>query len=167
MGFLGDLVAGIIQMGVALIGVVLVIAALFFYTVHADIEDKMEGVCDSGNIFVEIATYEDCDEAQQASNTSRSLAIGCGFFGLIMLYGARHKSKNKGEAKQTETPDENIPLPIIPVPSQGGAPNQNMAPQSQEEKYKMLEKLDSMRDKGIITEEEFQKEKEKILSYAP
>ena len=35
---------------------------------------------------------------------------------------------------------------------------------SNQERYQTLEKLDSMRDKGIISEEEFQKEKDRILN---
>ena len=46
-------------------------------------------------------------------------------------------------------------------------PQHNLQPPSgisDQERYQTLEKLDSMRDKGIISEEEFQKEKDRILN---
>ena len=47
------------QLCLALFGVGLFLAALYFYNIHMDIEDAMEGVCDSGDIIVEILTYDD------------------------------------------------------------------------------------------------------------
>ena len=154
MASLGDAVRSLGRLGLAFIGVVLFLAALFFYNIHANIEDDMECICDSGEIFVEILTYEDCNEAQQSSNLMRTWAIGCGFFGLVFMYGA-HKSHN--DSKKVESNNKEVYV----------QPQHNLQPTSgisDQERYQTLEKLDSMRDKGIISEEEFQKEKDKILN---
>jgi len=63
--------------------------------------------------------------------------------------------------------DEHLYSDYPPFSSTYNQPQYSLQPTSSvstQEKYKTLEKLDSMRDKGIISEEEFQKEKDKILN---
>ncbi len=144
--------AGVVK---AIIGVVLLLVALFFYNIHANIEDAIEGICDSGEILVEILTYEDCSEAQQSSNRMRTWALAFGFVGLYFMYSS-HKSHS--DSKKVES---NNSKGVYVQPQHNLQPTSEISAQ---EKYQTLEKLDSMRDKGIISEEEFQKEKDKILN---
>ena len=137
------------------IGVALLLVALFFYTIHANIEDAMEGICDSGEILVEILTYEDCSEAQQNSNKMRTWALALGFIGLYFMYSS-HKSRS--DSKKVKS---NNSKRVYVQPQHNLQPTSEISAQ---EKYQTLEKLDSMRDKGILSEEEFQKEKDKILN---
>ena len=139
----------------AIIGVVLLLVALFFYNIHANIEDSMEGICDSGEILVEILTYEDCSEAQQSSNRMRTWALAFGFVGLYFMYSSHKSHSDSKKVKSNNSKGVYV------------QPQHNLQPTSEisnQEKYQTLEKLDSMRDKGIISEEEFQKEKDKILN---
>jgi hypothetical protein len=52
MASLGSVAKSLGELAVAFIGVLLFLAALYFYNIHMDIEDAMEGICDSGDIIV-------------------------------------------------------------------------------------------------------------------
>jgi len=159
MASLGDVVRSLGRLGLAFIGVVLFLAALFFYNIHSNIEDEMEGICDSGEIFVEILTYEDCNEAQQSSNLMRTWAIGCGFFGLVLMYGAQ---KSYSDSEKVKSNLANIPNVVVESPP---LPNVEIELPKEEmgDKFSEIERLGELKDKGLLTEEEFQAEKSKLL----
>ena len=136
---------------VLLAGLVSFFGAFLFYKIHLDIEDAIEGICSSGDILVEVLTYEDCHEAQSVSNNYRIYAMITFLFSLYCFYDARRISAKRTNQKNIVAP-ETTPTFTASTSSV-----------STQEKYQTLEKLDSMRDKGIISEEEFQKEKDKIL----
>jgi len=79
-----DTVGGAI---VTLLGCVLVVIALFVYYQHMMMEDSMEGICDSGNIIIEVGTAEECHAIQERSNMYLIIAIGTAFFGLLGVIG--------------------------------------------------------------------------------
>ena len=147
------------QLCLALFGVGLFLAALYFYNIHMDIEDAMEGVCDSGDIIVEILTYDDCNEAQQTSNQLRTWAIGCGFFGLVLMYGAQ---KSYSDSEKVKSNLANIPNVVVESPP---LPNVEIELPKEEmgDKFSEIERLGELKDKGLLTEEEFQAEKSKLL----
>ena len=149
MASFGRLLNTLGQFVSAFIGVMLVFAALYFYYIHRNIEDAMEGVCDSGDVFVEVLTYDDCSEAQQSSNSLRTWSFGCGFFGLLLMYYANKSHSEAKKNKQTMT-NTNIP-------------NVNLPKEDVTDKFSEIERLGELKDKGLLTEEEFQAEKLKLL----
>ena len=159
MASFGRLLNTLGQFVSAFIGVMLVIAALYFYYIHRNIEDAMEGVCDSGDVFVEVLTYDDCSEAQQSSNSLRTWSFGCGFFGLLLMYYA---NKSHSEAKKNEQTMTNTNVPNVNVPP---LPNVNVKLPKEDvtDKFSEIERLGELKDKGLLTEEEFQAEKLKLL----
>lgn len=46
-------------------------------------QDAMQGVCDSDNLLVEVATAEDCTNAQVAANSALMYGIALAFGGII------------------------------------------------------------------------------------
>ena len=194
MSSAGSAITILFEIILGAVGMLLILVALFFYTIHLDIEDAMEGICNSGDIILEVLTYEDCNDASQASNRYRSVAIGAGFFGLLFIIG----SQQSYSTRQTTLPDKPslketnkmfvdgrwVPDPsfkavnVAPpntTPSQGVAtvskaeegtratPGVSTVPQDSSDKIMQIEKLGELKDKGLLTEEEFQKEKNKIL----
>ena len=137
---------------VILVGLVSFFGAFFFYKIHLDIEDAIDGICNSGDILVEVLTYEDCNEAQSVSNNFRIYAIITFLFSLYCFYDAGKISDKRDNKKDAVAPVQ---------PQYSSQPTSGI---SDQERYQTLEKLDSMRDKGIISEEEFQKEKDRILN---
>lgn len=151
MASFGRLLNTLGQFVSAFIGVMLVIAALYFYYIHRNIEDAMEGVCDSGDVFVEVLTYDDCSEAQQSSNSLRTWSFGCGFFGLLLMY---YVNKSHSEAKKNEQTMTNTNVPNV---------NVKLPKEDVTDKFSEIERLGELKDKGLLTEEEFQAEKLKLL----
>mgnify|MGYP001184208156 CR=1 FL=1 len=151
MASFGRLLNTLGQFVSAFIGVMLVFAALYFYYIHRNIEDAMEGVCDSGDVFVEVLTYDDCSEAQQSSNSLRTWSFGCGFFGLLLMYYA---NKSHSEAKKNEQTMTNTNVPNV---------NVKLPKEDVTDKFSEIERLGELKDKGLLTEEEFQAEKLKLL----
>ena len=159
----------------ACFGVLLFLASLYLYNIHLDIESAMEGICDSGEIFVSVLTYEDCNEAKQMSNSFRMWSFGCGFFGLIIMYGAHSSYTASEEAKKARTqehvgPMNNEKLPnvnVSPLPNVNVSPLPNVNVELPQEgvtdKFSEIERLGELKDKGLLTEEEFQAEKSKLL----
>ncbi len=151
MASLSRLLKTLGQFASALVGVMLVFAALYFYYVHRNIEDAMEGICDSGDVLVEVLTYDDCSEAQQSSNTLRTWSFGCGFFGPLLMYYANKSNSNTKKNSQTVT-KTNLPNVNVELPKENVT-----------DKFSEIEKLGELKDKGLLTEEEFQTEKSKLL----
>ena len=75
--------------------------------------------------------------------------------GFILLFALTASSDKPNIVVQHQQPVRRQQV-SRPVPSR--------APKlSQDEKYKILEKLGNMKEKGLLTEKEFQKEKNKLL----
>ena len=151
------------QLCLALFGVGLFLTALYFYNIHLDIESAMEGICDSGDILVNVLTYEDCNEARQMSNSFRMWSFGCGFFGLILMYGAHKSYTASEEAKKARTQEHtgNMNNEKLPNVNVSPLPNVNVKLPKEEvnDKFSEIERLGELKDKGFLTEDEFQAEK--------
>lgn len=159
MASFGRLLNTLGQFASAFIGVMLVFAALYFYYVHRNIEDAMEGICDSGDVFVEVLTYDDCSEAQQSSNSLRTWSFGSGFFGLLLMYYA-NKSHNDAKKNNQTMANTNLPnVNVSPLPNV----NVKLPKEDVTDKFSEIERLGELKDKGLLTEEEFQAEKLKLL----
>ena len=155
------------QLVLASFGVLLFLASLYLYNIHLDIESAMEGICDSGEILVSVLTYEDCNEAKQMSNSFRMWSFGCGFFGLIIMYGAHSSYTASEEAKKARTQEHVGPMNNEKLPNVNVSPLPNVnveLPQEEvSDKFSEIERLGELKDKGLLTEEEFQAEKSKLL----
>ena len=149
MSNLSDIANGIVELVIFLVGFILIIAAFGFYSAHTDLENDMEAICDG----TKESSYDSCDDAQFASGVSRTLAIGCGLFGMVALYFAQRIYNDPFYR----------PLGFFSKRVGNTPPPMSAAPSTQEDKYKRIERLDIMREKGILSDEEFQREKDKIL----
>tara|TARA_Y100000588_G_C14040688_1_gene832705 strand:+ start:318 stop:770 length:453 start_codon:yes stop_codon:yes gene_type:complete len=149
MSNLSDIANGIVELVIFLLGFVLIIAAVGFYLSHTDIENDMEAICDG----IKESSYDSCDDAQFASGVSRTLALGCGLFGLVALYYAQRIYNDPFYR----------PLDFFSKRAGNTPPPISASPTTQEDKYERIERLDNMREKGILSDEEFQREKDKIL----
>ena len=149
MSNLSDIANGIVELVIFLVSLILIIAAVGFYLAHADLENDIEAICDG----TKESSYDSCDDAKLASGVSRKLAMRCGLFGLVALYYAQRIYNDPFYR----------PLGFFSKRFGNTPPPVSAAPSTQEDKYKRIERLDNMREKGILSYEEFQKEKDKIL----
>ena len=77
-------------------GAILVLVSLLLFWAYLSIKDSMEGVCDTGNIFIEIMTAEECADAQQRANAYLMFGIGIAFFGLLCIYFGTRDTSSRG-----------------------------------------------------------------------
>jgi hypothetical protein len=119
-----------------------------------DIEDAIRGICDSGDLLMEVLTYEDCNDAQSASNNYQIYAIVTFLFSLYCFYDAK---------KINDKREKNDNLPHVHV--QTTKPEHHVQIQNGENVAGQIEKLGELKDKGLLTDDLFQQFRFFVLKF--
>ncbi len=120
------------------------------------------GICESENP----TDIEDCESLQNAADIARKFgtfsSIAGGISIIIAVAVIRLSSSSIDD--DVQLPPQQLQSDVAAMMASHQQSLQSSSESSQEKKYQMLEKLDDMKNKGIISEEEFQKEKDTILN---